>query len=265
MQAIITATLIVAIIGLVIGLLLVMVDKKFKVEVDPREAAVRDYLPGNNCGGCGYAGCDALAAAIVAGTAPVNKCPVGGAAVAEQIAQIMDVNADASVKQVAFVKCAGDCETAVQKCNYFGVQDCSAAIGSGLNPWKCDHGCLGFGSCVKVCPFDAIHVVNGVAKVDRSKCKACGKCVAACPKHLIELVPEAASFAVACSSKDRGPAVKNVCSAGCIGCTLCTKQCESDAITVENNIAHIDYEKCIGCGKCKEKCPTGAIINPRCK
>lgn len=265
MQAIITATLIVALVGLVIGILLVMVDKKFKVEVDPREAAVRDYLPGNNCGGCGYAGCDALAAAIVAGTAPVTGCPVGGDVVAEQIANIMGVDAGESVKYVAFVKCAGDCDHAAQKGNYFGVQDCASAIGSGLSPWKCDHGCLGFGSCVKVCPFDAIHVVNGVAKVDRAKCKACGKCVAECPKHLIELIPETSECAVACSSKDRGPAVKKSCSAGCIGCKLCEKQCEAGAITVENNIAHIDHKKCTNCGSCKEKCPAGAIINPRCK
>lgn len=263
MQSIIIATAVVAIVGLLIGVLLVMVDKKFKVEVDPREAAVRDYLPGNNCGGCGYAGCDALAAAIVAGTAPVNGCPVGGDAVAEQIAHIMGVDAEESVKHVAFVKCAGDCEKAAKKCNYFGVEDCASAIGSGLSPWKCDHGCLGFGTCVKACPFDAIHVVNGVAKVDRAKCKACGKCVAACPKHLIELVAEPAACVVACSNKDRGPAVKKACSVGCIGCKLCEKQCEAEAITVENNIAHIDYEKCTGCGKCKEKCPAGAIIDPR--
>ena len=265
MQSILIATVAVAVIGLLIGLLLVMVDKKFKVEVDPREAAVRDYLPGNNCGGCGYAGCDALAAAIIAGTAPVNACPVGGASVGEHIASIMGVNVKENEKQVAFVKCAGDCDHAALKCNYFGIQDCEAALGSGLSPWKCDHGCLGFGSCVKACPFDAIHVENGVAKVDRTKCKACGKCVAACPKHLIELIPYKAESAVACSSKDRGPAVKTACSAGCIGCKLCEKQCESDAITVENNIAHIDYAKCTNCGKCKEKCPAGAIIDPEFK
>lgn len=265
MQSILIATAVVAVVGLLVGVLLVMVDKKFKVEVDPREAAVREFLPGNNCGGCGYAGCDALAAAIVAGTAPVNACPVGGDVVGEQVANIMGVEAEEAVKYVAFVKCSGDCEHAAAKCNYIGIQDCASALGNGLSPWQCDHGCLGFGSCVKVCPFDAIHVVNGVAKVDRMKCKACGKCVAECPKHLIELVPDAAQYAVSCSSKDRGPAVKKACSVGCIGCKLCEKQCEAGAITVENNVAHINYEKCTGCGKCKEKCPAGAIIERKCK
>lgn len=259
MQSIIIATAVVAIVGLLIGVLLVMVDKKFKVEVDPREAAVREYLPGNNCGGCGYAGCDALAAAIVAGTAPVNACPVGGDPVGEQIANIMGVEAAAGVKYVAFVKCGGDCDHAETKSNYVGIKDCAAAVGSNLSPWKCDYGCLGFGSCAAVCPFDAIHVINGAAKVDRSKCKACGKCVAACPKHLIELIPDTSKYVAVCSNKDRGPAVKKVCSAGCIGCKLCEKQCELGAVTVENNVAHINYDICIGCGKCAEKCPTGAI------
>lgn len=259
MQSILVATAAVGVIGLLIGLLLIMVDKKFKVEVDEKEVAVRSYLPGNNCGACGYAGCDAMAAAIVKGEAPVNGCPVGGAAAAEEIAQVMGVEAEEAEKRVAFVKCAGDCNKAVQKCNYVGIKDCASAVGSGLSPWACDYGCLGFGSCVKACPFDAIHVIDGVAVVDRAMCKACGKCVATCPKHLIEIIPDNARYAVSCSNKDRGPAVKKACSTGCIGCKLCEKQCEHDAIHVENNVASIDYEKCTGCGKCAEKCPVKVI------
>ncbi len=259
MQSILIATVAVAIIGLLIGVLLVIVGNKFKVETDPREAAVREFLPGNNCGGCGYAGCDAMAAAIVAGEAPVSGCPVGGDPVAEQIANIMGVEAEEGEKKVAFVKCGGDCEHAVPKCNYIGIRDCASAMASSISPWKCDYGCLGFGSCAAACPFDAIHVINGVARVDSARCKACGKCITACPKHLIEFVPADAPHAVACSNKDRGPAVKKVCSSGCIGCRLCEKQCEAGAIKVENNVAHIDYEKCTGCGKCVEKCPAGAI------
>lgn len=259
MQSILIATAVVAVIGLVMGLLLITVDKKFKVEVDEKEVAVRSYLPGNNCGACGFAGCDAMAAAIVKGEAPVNGCPVGGEPVAEQIAHIMGVEAEATEKKVAFVKCSGDCSQVKPRSNYVGIKDCASAVASGLAPWACDFGCLGLGSCAKACPFGAITVINGVACVDRAKCKACGKCVSACPKRLIELLPDKAQFVVACSSKDKGPAVKKVCSAGCIGCKLCTKQCENEAVAVEGNIAAIDYEKCANCGKCAEKCPSKVI------
>jgi len=84
MYPVLVATVAVAVIGFVMGMLLITVGKKFKVEVDEKQLAVREYLPGNNCGGCGYAGCDAMAEAIVKGEAPVNGCPVGGAPVAEK-------------------------------------------------------------------------------------------------------------------------------------------------------------------------------------
>lgn len=259
MSGVLIATVAVGLIGLIMGLLLITVDKKFKVEVDEKEIAVREYLPGNNCGACGFAGCDAMAAAIVKGEAPVNGCPVGGEPVAEKIASVMGVESDGIEKKVAFVKCSGDCTKVTQRCNYIGISDCASAVASGINPWSCDYGCIGLGTCVSACPFDAISVINGVACVDRTLCKACGKCVSACPKHLIELLPDKSEYAVKCSSKDRGPAVKKACTAGCIGCKLCTKQCENEAITVENNVAHIDYTKCIGCGKCAAKCPSKVI------
>lgn len=255
------ATLSVAVIGLIIGLLLVSFGRKFAVETDPKEDAVRDLLPGNNCGGCGFAGCDACAKAIAQGEAPVNACPVGGESVASQIAMVMDVEDLGLTRKVAFVRCAGDCGHARKTANYIGIEDCSAAVTSGLTDKACTFGCLGLGSCVKACQFDAIKIVNGIAFVNRAACRACGKCVAACPKHLIELVPDHNRYAVRCSSKERGPVVKKACSVGCIGCKLCEKQCECDAIHVENNIAHIDYEKCVNCGKCAEKCPSGAIMN----
>ena len=259
MTPILYATLSVAIIGLLIGFMLVKVGKKFAVEVNEKEAAVRNCLPGNNCGGCGYAGCDALAAAIAEGIASVDSCPVGGAPVAEQIGQIMGVEADPAGKKVAYVKCAGDCEHALQKANYIGVGDCNAAVNAGVGSKACNFGCLGLGSCVKACPFDAIHIINGVARVDRNTCKACGKCVIACPKHLIELIPDSAQYMVQCSSTDKGAAVKKACSTGCIGCSLCVKQCENEAIAVTNFLSAIDPLKCVGCGKCAEKCPVNVI------
>lgn len=257
---IILAAVVVGGVGLLMGLFLGVSSEKFKVETDERETAVRAELPGNNCGGCGYPGCDGLAAAIAAGTAPVDGCPVGGAAVAEKIAAIMGSEAGSSVKKTAFVKCKGDCEKAGSLYEYYGVEDCLAASQMQNKGQKtCTYGCLGFGTCKKACPFGAIEIINGIAVVDKEKCKACGKCVAACPKHLIELIPYEADYAVRCSSHDRGPAVKKSCTAGCIGCTLCTKQCGEAAITVEANLAHIDYDKCVGCGKCAEKCPAKCI------
>lgn len=258
---IIVAAVVVGCVGIILGFFLGIAGEKFKVETDPREDAILEVLPGNNCGGCGYAGCSGLAAAIAKGEAPVNQCPVGGEPVAAKIGEIMGVSAGASVKKVAFVKCAGTCEKAKQDYEYTGVEDCAAmAFVPNGGPKSCNYGCLGFGNCVKACPFDAIHVVDGIAKVDPKVCKACGKCVAACPKHLIELVPYEAMHLVQCSSKDKGKDVMSACSVGCIGCHLCEKNCPSDAIHVVDNIAYIDQEKCTGCGICAEKCPKKIIL-----
>ncbi|HAE44837.1 MAG TPA: ferredoxin, partial [Lachnospiraceae bacterium] len=175
-----------AIVGLLVGIMLVFAGNKFAVEIDPREAEVRSCLPGNNCGACGYPGCDGLAAAIAKGEAPVNKCPVGGAPVAEKISEIMGVEAGAAEKNVAFVRCSGTCDKARDKSVYIGVETCSAAAAvPGKAAKMCQAGCLGFGECTTVCDFDAIHIVDGIAVVDRNKCVACGKCVAICPQHLI--------------------------------------------------------------------------------
>ncbi len=259
MTPIIIATVCVAVIGLLVGILLVQVGKKFEVKVDPREAAVRGELPGNNCGACGFAGCDAMAAAIVSGEAPVNGCPVGGTKTADAVAAIMDVEVSADAPKVAFVRCAGDCEHAAKAANYIGIDDCAAAAASGMGSKACDYGCLGMGSCVKACPFHAIHIIDGIARVDRTACRACGKCIIACPKGLIELLPDDSQYAVRCACHEKGPVVRHSCQAGCIGCKLCEKQCEADAIHVVDNIAHIDYEKCKNCGKCAGKCPAKVI------
>lgn len=261
MEGIAVATLIVAATGLIIGLLLGLAGEKFKVEVDEKELQVRELLPGNNCGGCGFAGCDALAKAIAKGEASTNACPVAGPEKAKLISAVMGVEGEEQEKKVAFVKCAGTCDKTTIKYNYYGIADCKKmALIPGRGNKTCTYGCMGYGSCVKVCTFDAIHIENGIAVVDKEKCVACGKCVRECPNHLIELVPYKAEHLVKCNSKDKGNDVRVACEAGCIGCMVCVKNCEFDAISVVDNIAYIDYNKCTNCGKCAEKCPVKVIV-----
>ncbi len=187
---------------------------------------------------------------------------MGGAAVAEKIGEILGITVEASEKKAAFVRCNGDCQSSKDKYEYSSNLDCIEASklpGSGAK--ACTYGCLGLGSCVKVCQFGALYIVNGIAKVDESKCTACGACVDICPKNLIELVPADKQVRVACNSQDNGKAVRENCTVGCIGCKICEKNCPEDAVHVENNIAKVDYDKCIQCGICVSKCPTKAIKN----
>ena len=256
----VTAIIILSIIGLISATLLYIISRKFHVEEDSRIDEIESILPGANCGGCGYAGCSGLAAAIVKGEAEIGGCPVGGAPVAAKVGEIMGVEAGTQVHQVAFVKCAGTCDKAKQEYEYHGLKDCVMInMMQDGGPKACNYGCLGEGSCVAACPFDAIHIVNGVALVDKEACKACGKCIEACPKKLIELVPYEQKHLVQCSSRDKGKDVMAACSVGCIGCKMCEKVCEFDAVKVIDNIAHIDPEKCTNCGKCAEKCPKKII------
>ncbi len=259
-QGVLTATLLIGCVGLLIGLFLGLAGIGFFVETDKREEEVLNALPGNNCGGCGFAGCAGLAAAIVKGEAPVNACPVGGATVAENVASIMGVEAGNSEKMVAYVMCNGDCDKAHVDYEYIGEGNCGmlSFVPNG-GPKSCNHGCLGFGECVKACMFGAIQLVNGVAVVNKELCTACGKCVAACPKNIIELLPYKSEVHVTCSSTEKGPIAKKACEVACIGCGICQKNCPSEAISVNNFLAKIDYSKCTNCGICREKCPTKAI------
>ncbi|MCY6484560.1 RnfABCDGE type electron transport complex subunit B [Clostridium aestuarii] len=253
-------------LGLLFGLVLGYSSKKFAVEVDPKMPLVRDALPGANCGGCGYAGCDAYAEAVVKGEAAPNCCPIGGAAAAEKIGGIMGLEVGAAEPNVAYVKCQGTCNNAKDKAVYNGITDCQQAMNvPGAGGKACSFGCLGYGSCVDACKFDAITIEDGIAKVNKENCVGCGACVQACPKNVIELVPESQLVFISCNSHDRGLDVKNICSTGCIGCGLCAKACPKDAIKMENNLPVIDYSLCVNCGLCEKKCPVNAILNFRQK
>ncbi len=246
-------------LGVLFGAGLGFAGVKFKVEQDERIPLVRECLPGANCGGCGFAGCDAFAEAVVSGKAKTNGCPVGGASVGAKVAAVMGLEASETEKMVAFVKCNGNCEVSSSKYNYYGMEDCSMENALAGGAKGCSYGCLGDGNCVKACNFGAISIVNGVAVVDKEKCTACGQCVAVCPKQLIEIIPYKSKVHVSCNSKDNGKNVRANCSVGCIGCTLCQKNCKFDAVYIENFLAKIDYSKCVSCGICTQKCPTKAI------
>lgn len=246
-------------LGLLMGALLALASKLFAVKKDEKAEAIKECLPGANCGGCGYSGCDAYAAAVSEGDAPVNKCSVGGAEAASKIAQIMGVDAGEQVRMRAQVMCSGTGEYAKKKYIYEGIDDCVAASKIGGGDKMCKNGCIGLGTCVRACPFDAIVVENGVAAVDYSKCKGCGICVSACPKGIIKLIPFDAKHWVGCMSVDDGKNTRKVCDVGCISCKICQKNCPAGAINVDNFVASIDYDKCTGCDICTDKCPRHII------
>ena len=260
MKTILLSILVLGALGAIFGALLAFASKIFHVEVDPKQAAVREALAGANCGGCGYPGCDGYAAAVVRGEAPCNRCVAGGAETAARVAEIMGVSNDAAEKMVAFVPCSGGAGNAEMRFNYNGPKDCQAAMLFGGKSNKlCTFACIGLGNCARACQFDAMHIVDGVAKVDRSKCVGCGACVEICPKNIVKLIPESQKIMPACSNRDKGGVVMKMCSVGCIGCMKCQRECPADAIVVKDNLAQVDPAKCVQCGHCADICPRHII------
>lgn len=260
-MSIVLAIAIVSVIGLVGAAILVVAAKYMTVEEDPRVGQVTEALPGANCGACGYAGCADYAKAIVSGEAQVGRCVPGGQKSADAVAAIMGVEAGTAVKMKAVVLCQGSYEHTTDKYDYQGVKSCAASAALYGGSSACPYGCLGYGDCVKACKFDAIHVENGLSRVDPDKCTGCGECAKACPKHIISVRPVSANPIVLCANEDRGALTHKECTAGCIGCMKCTKVCPEEAITVKDNRARIDPAKCISCGACVLTCPVGAIVS----
>lgn len=246
-------------LGLLFGVMITFASKKFEVEQDDRVEKIVEVLPNANCGGCGFAGCQAYAKAVVDGTAAPDLCSAGGIVAAAKIGEILGIKIEEKELVAACVMCCGSEENTAPKYQYDGIKNCIAAARVSGGYKGCSFACLGFGNCVEVCKFDAISVKNGIADVDKEKCVGCGACVKACPKGLIHMVPKSAKYAVKCSSKDKGVDTKNNCKGGCIGCKICEKNCPSDAIKVIDNVAVIDYSKCTSCGVCFEKCPRKII------
>ena len=256
-------------LGLAFGLVLSAASKVFHVETDPRLDQLNECLPGANCGGCGFAGCGAYAEAVLNGEAPIGKCASGGNEAAQAMAAIMGVKAETVTRKVALVRCSGAksydekgnlLKGAKVKASYEGFHDCLAAskVG-GSGPLACKYGCLGYGTCTKACKYGAISIKDGVAVVDEDLCVGCMACAQVCPRQLIIPVEPDRNVVIACNSMAKGATTTRACSVGCIGCGLCKKICPKDAITVENNVARIDYSKCDQCGLCATVCPKKLI------
>lgn len=260
-----TAIIVLGALAVIYGIGLTIAAKAFHVEIDPKIEHIEDVLPSANCGACGYAGCGAYAEAIVEHGDDISLCAPGGEEVIHKIAEIMGEKASKKERNIALIKCqSGGKNNTILKYENQGIETCQAAVLLSNGHNLCEFGCLGFNDCQTACPFDAISIdENNMRHIDEDKCTGCGKCVKACPKDLIELVPISKKVNILCVSHDKGKIAKTSCGnkTACIGCTLCVKKCPVDAISMENNLAVIDYKKCIVCGLCAEVCPTKAILD----
>ncbi|MDP1853610.1 MAG: RnfABCDGE type electron transport complex subunit B [Candidatus Omnitrophota bacterium] len=260
--------LILSSLGLISGLGLAVASKRLAVKIDPRLEKIHGLLPGANCGACGGAGCFGFAEAVLKGELDISACRVAEEGKKEEIAAMLGKKLDRKTKLVVVLHCGGG-KKVKDKFLYKGIPACSAAILVMGGQKECRYGCLGFGDCVKACPFYAISMGDGglpdgsqagLPHINLERCKACNKCVIACPKKLFTLTPQDATVYVACRSHDLSKDTKAVCPVGCIGCKLCEKACKFEAIRVVDNLAAIDYNKCTSCGECIKVCPTKAIL-----
>ena len=262
MSTIVVSVVLLTVIGLVAGILLSYASKIFAVKENQLFIDLRAELPGANCGGCGFAGCDDYAHAMADNKdVPCSKCVVGGPAVAEKLAKVLGTSAESEEKMVAFVACNGTKENAKPLYEYEGIDSCKAAKTWFGGSKACKFACIGLGDCVDACQFDAIHVIDGVAVVGRDYCTACQSCIKVCPQSIISLKPYKETVTVKCSNKDTGKAAMAVCKTSCIACRMCERTCQHDAVHVIDNLAIIDPEKCVGCGDCAVKCPKHAILD----
>lgn len=255
-------------LGASFGIILSFAGKKFAVDVDPRIDMVAALLPGANCGACGYPGCYGLAEAIIAGRTGVSPCvactPEGKQKIAAVLGLTAELPLSKELRKVARLACNGCATKAPIKYDYKGIQDCYVAARTLGGPEKCNYGCLGFGSCVRSCPFGAITIgANRMPEIDYEKCRGCGVCVVQCPQKVLYLTDASTKIHIKCNNRAKGKAAMTNCSFSCISCGLCVKSCPTKAITLHEDpngsLPVIDRDKCIECGLCVKSCPRHCI------
>ncbi|MDR0599176.1 MAG: RnfABCDGE type electron transport complex subunit B [Treponema sp.] len=246
-----------AVLALALGLALGLFKELFRVEENPLIGQLREVLPGANCGGCGFPGCDGYAAFVASG-GDVTRCTAGGKAAAEALAKIMGVSAAAVTPMVSVRCCLGANDVAVKRGIYTGLETCRGAKLAGGTK-LCAWGCVGFGDCVKVCKFGALTMGgDGLPAVNWGKCVGCKVCVAECPQGILRVIPKDKKVTLALCS-NRNPlraAIRKTCRLGCIKCGICVKQCPEQCIVLSDGIPLVNYDKCTACGTCEQKCPT---------
>lgn len=249
-------------IAAVCAIILTVSTLLFGVKEDEKFLAIRDALPGANCGACGYSGCDGYARALSEGKVEAtNLCIPGGEKTSADIASVLGVEAGTVVKVFAYVGCNGTCEASKKDEKHLrdGFTSCKEAAASWEGENVCVFSCIGLGDCASACPNEAIVIKDGVAKVISSLCTGCGLCAKNCPHGTIRMLKEGTTVAVGCSNHDKGALTRKMCTNGCLGCTKCMRTCPNGAISMDNNLPVVDYEKCVGCGLCAEVCPIHVI------
>ena len=254
----------VSFVGALLGLGLAVAAKKLRVEKDKTVEALGGFLPGLNCGSCGYAGCEPYAEALAAGTdTDITKCKPGGSVCLDGLGEVLGIEVDTrGPKLVAQVHCRGGEGTAETRYNYKGLQNCNAATILFGGDKSCQYGCLGLGSCMQVCPTDAIfYDSDNLVWVDKNKCISCEKCVAICPTNVIKMIPADADVIVACNSRDKGKDTKSKCKVGCIGCQICNRKFPDAGYKITENLSIVGYtQRGPGRKEAIEKCPTNSIL-----
>jgi electron transport complex protein RnfB len=249
-------------VGLFFGLLISLVNKRFRVWEDPRIVGVEEMLPNTNCGACTQPGCRAFAEALVTGKQQPSDCTVMGPEDVEDVASFLGVDAGEATKRVARLLCAGGKDEAHREADYSGFGTCKAAAAVAGGGKGCTWGCLGLADCERACLLDAIYMnEDELPVVIPERCTACNDCVETCPKDLFVLMPMDHKLIVQCRNLLHGDDAEDLCSVACNACSRCVADAAPGLIEMVDNLAVIDYEKItLADPKAVSRCPTNAIV-----